>query len=140
MTPLDLKRFGLFADLVEADLDLLADLMDSRSLLSGQQLFREGQEAEGLVMVMEGRVRLESSRAGVIGSVQAGETIGAASLVSVGMREITAVAEQPTEIQVLSREGFHRFVEDAPRSAARVLEALGCELAGILRGGLDHVT
>lgn len=139
MSPTDLKQFGFFADLVEEDLEVLAELLETRALLSGQQLFREGQEAEGLVLVADGRLRLESRRAGVLGFLEAGDVLGGTSLVAVGTREVTAVAEQPTEVHVLSREAFHRFVEDAPRAGARVLEALARELAGILRGGLEYL-
>lgn len=140
MSPTDLKRFQLFADLVEEDLAMLAGLLETRGLLSGQQLFREGQEAEGLVLVTDGRLRLERPRAGVLGFLEQGDVVGGASLVVVGTREVTAVAEQPTEVHLLTREAFHRFVEDAPRAGARVLEALARELAGVLRNGLEYLS
>jgi len=135
-----LERFELLADLHGDEARLLWELLEPVELREGQQLFREGQESEGLVLVDEGSLRCESRRTGALGCHGAGTVIGAASLVVVGPRELTAVADGPSRVLLLSREAFHRFEADAPRGAARVLAAIAHLLGSTLRDSLDHLT
>ena len=100
-------------------------------------LFREREEASGLVLVVEGRVRLESSRAGELGSVGPGTALGAVSLVAVGPREASAVADSACCVLLLRRSTFRRLADDAPRAACRLAEAIACDAAALLRAGLE---
>jgi hypothetical protein len=40
---------------------------------------------------------------------------------------------------VLRRSAFRRFVDDAPRAACRLAEAIAAELAGLVRAQLDPI-
>jgi CRP-like cAMP-binding protein len=135
----DLKRFAPFVDLGEEELELLDDLLEPRRLAPGQPLQQEGSEAEGLVLVEEGALRLETKREGVLGRCEAGAAFGGLSLAAVGPRAVTAVAEEAAQVRVLTRTAFHRLAEDAPRAACRILEATLAEVAGTLRSGLERL-
>ncbi len=139
MSALELKRFSPLAELSESELELVADLLEERELAAGQPCFREGSEADGLVLVAEGTLALESRRKGDLGTAGAGAALGALSLVVVGPREATAIASEPTRVHLLTRTAFHRLLEDAPRTGVRVLERLLVELAGLVRAGLDRL-
>jgi CRP-like cAMP-binding protein len=135
----DLKVFELLADLSDEERELVAELLERTSLDDGEQLFAEGQESEGLVLVEQGALLLTSNRAGALGQVAAGESLGAVSLVAVGPREATAVASGATRVAVLSRESFRRLADDSPRAACRMLEVALGDLAGAVREGLDRL-
>jgi CRP-like cAMP-binding protein len=135
---LELKGFELLAELSEDERDLVADMLERHELDDGEQFFAEGQEAEGLVLVEIGALALASARAGELGRVEAGDSLGAVSLVAVGPREATAVASGATCVWVLSRESFRRLAEDAPRAACRILEGALEDLAGAVREELDR--
>lgn len=137
MSAVDLKRFALFEELSEEEREVLADEIERIELEPGDVLFRERDEASGLVLVVEGRVRLESSRAGDLGSVGPGTALGAVSLVAVGPREASAVADSACCILLLRRSAFRRLVDDAPRAACRLAEAIACDTAALLRAGLE---
>ena len=137
MSAVDLKRFALFEELSEEEREVLADEVERIELEPGDVLFREQDEASGLVLVVDGRVRLESSRAGELGSVGPGTALGAVSLVAVGPREVSAVAESACSILLLRRSTFRRLVEDAPRAACRLAEAIARDAAALLRAGLE---
>ena len=139
MSDYELKRFKLLADLAGDELETVEELIESRQFAAGDQLFREGQESDGLLLLHEGRLGVESSRWGKLDDVEPGAVVGALALVVVGPREVTAVALEPSCVLLLSRTAFHRLADDAPRAAARVLESLLRDLAGALRGGLDHL-
>jgi len=137
LSAMDLKRFALFEELSEEERELLADGIERIELEPGDVLFREQEEGGGLVLLVEGRVRLESSRAGELGSVGPGTALGAVSLVAVGPREASAVAESACSILLLRRSTFRRLVEDTPRAACRLAEAIARDAAALLRTGLE---
>jgi CRP/FNR family cyclic AMP-dependent transcriptional regulator len=134
----DLKAFALFASLSDTERAAVADLLERLDLDPGEQLFLEGQESEGLVLIESGGLRLSSGRAGDLGVVPAGETLGAVALVAPGRREVTAVASEDTRVWLLSRESFQRLILDEPRASCRMLEAALVDFAGLARLGLDR--
>jgi CRP-like cAMP-binding protein len=134
----DLKAFALLAELREEERELVTDLLERTELEPGEQLFCEGQEAEGLVLIETGTLDLTSARAGALGQVGAGDCVGAVALVAVGPREVTAVASEAACIWMLSRESFLRLCEDSPRAACRILEAALADFAGAARESLDR--
>jgi CRP-like cAMP-binding protein len=135
----DLKAFALLAELTEDERETVTELLERRIELDpGEQLFCEGQEAEGLVLIESGTLDLTSARAGALGQVGAGDCLGAVALVAVGPREVTAVASEAACVWMLSRESFRRLCEDSPRAACRILEAALADFAGAAREGLDR--
>ncbi len=139
MKPEDLKRFELLAEFGCDDRTELCELLESRKIAEGKLLFREGEEANALYLVVSGTVRINSKRAGALGLLCEGANLGAISLVAVGRREATAVAETDASVLVLTRAGFHRLAEDAPRTACRLAEAIIVYLAAGLRVQLPHI-
>lgn len=134
----DLKLFALLGELGEEERELVAELLERFDLDKGEQLFAEGQEAEGLFLVERGALELSSQRVGPLGRTEAGETLGSISLVAVGPREATAVASDPARVWLLSRESFRRLAYDSPRAACRILEAALADFAGAVRDELDR--
>lgn len=136
--PDELKRFALLAEFSETEREALAELLDERTLPNGKSAFREGAEAEGLVLLVEGTLKLKSKRTGeVVGVLEAPAHLGAASLFSFGKREVTALAHGGATVWLLSRSGLPRLAEDSPRAAYRLAEAVAGELAGLMRTALD---
>jgi CRP-like cAMP-binding protein len=134
----DTKLFALLGELGDDERELVADLLERVDLDKGEQLFAEGQEAEGLYFVERGALELSSQRVGKLGRASAGEALGSLSLVTVGPREVTAVASDPSRLWLLSRESFRRLAYDAPRAACRILEAALADFAGAVRDELDR--
>jgi CRP-like cAMP-binding protein len=137
VSAVELKRFTLFEELSEEEREVLSEGIERIELEPGDVLFREQEEASGLVLLVEGRVRLESQRVGELGSVGPGSALGAVSLVTVGPREASAIAESACSIFLLRRSTFRRLADDAPRAACRVAEAIARETAAFLRAGLE---
>jgi len=135
----DLEKVGFLSAFTEDDREALAELLEEKTLAAGRRAFSEGSEAEEVVFVISGSLRLKSRRAGDLGCIGAGQTLGGLCLVAVGLREATAMAEEPTRIAVLPRSAFPRLADDAPRTACRLLEAVGAEAGSLLRMTLDQV-
>jgi CRP/FNR family transcriptional regulator, cyclic AMP receptor protein len=71
----------------------------------GQVLFREGEPPGGLLVVLEGKVRLERGGAPA-GEAAAGETLGTWSLFDDHPRRATAIAATEVRILMLDRDAF----------------------------------
>ena len=132
-----LKQFALFQDLLDEELELLGSLLEEQQLTPGRRILRQGEEAESLVLVLEGTVKFETDD-GDEETMEAPLAFGASSLVASGPRIATVTTASPSRVATLSRTAFHRFADDAPRGAVRVLESLVTDMAGLLRQSLDH--
>ncbi|MCG8592618.1 MAG: cyclic nucleotide-binding domain-containing protein [Proteobacteria bacterium] len=138
MNASELKRFALFAEFTDEDREFVAELMDTLQVSKGAPVFREGSEANGLILVLSGTLRLENKRKGVLGQLEAGSVLGALSLMVVGPREATAFAEEPTQLGLLPRHSFRRLAEDSPRTACRLAEAITADFASYVRSNLGR--
>jgi CRP-like cAMP-binding protein len=127
-----LRRFDLLAECSGEDLSAIAEVLEERQYDAGEALFRAEDEASELLLVIDGRVRIELEGQ-VLGELGAGEAIGAASLVSIGTRACDVVAVEPTVVRVLSREGYHRLRSDRPPAALALQEGTLRGMAGLVR-------
>lgn len=138
MNPEDLKQFSLLVELSDEEREFVAELLEERKLPDGKSAFREGSEGEGLVLLEAGHLKLKSRRTGSeVGVLEAPAHLGAASLFRLGNREVTAIADGPSTIWTLSRSGLSRLLDDSPRAAFRLAEAVASELVALMRSGLD---
>lgn len=127
-----LRRFDLLAECSADDLAALSEILEERRHEAGETLFRAEDEASELLLVTEGRVRLELEGQS-LGELGAGEAIGAACLVSIGTRACDVVAVEPSAVRVLTREGYHRLRADRPSAALALQEGTLRAMAGLVR-------
>jgi CRP-like cAMP-binding protein len=137
VTAADLKRFALLGELSEDDREALFDLLEPQTFRKGRSIFRETAEADGLVLIVRGEVSLATRRDVELGTLGEGAILGGASLFSVGQREVTVKAAGECEVLLLPRTAYRRLVDDYPRTACRLTEAVAAEIAGMLREALD---
>lgn len=137
MNGADLARIALFADLTVSELELLASAGEEQSLRAGEVLCLEGGEADGAILLLEGALDCSRDGLGELPRVEAPAALGLASLARAGNREAKLVAAGPARVLLLTRNGFHRFSQDAPAAAVRLLEAVVSDLAGALQGSLE---
>ncbi len=108
------------AELNDEEREVVASLLEERKLADCKSAFREGSESDGLVLLESGRLKLRSARTGsVVGTLDAPDHLGAASLFSLGNREVTALADGACVVWILSRSALARLVDDSPRAAFR---------------------
>jgi CRP-like cAMP-binding protein len=134
-----LKAFGPFADLSDGEREEVAERLEERELSPDETLFAEGDEADALVLVVDGCLRLSSGRSRETATLPGGSLLGGFSLFAVGTRETTAVGSERSRVLLLRREEFLRLAEDSPRTACRVATALAAELALQTRQGLAAI-
>jgi len=120
----DLKRLQLLAELHEEERETIVSELEELWLDAGSVLFEEGEPGEGALFLVEGGVRLSSSRHADTADVGPGAALGVLALASPGPREVRAETTSRSHLLVLRRSAFRRFCDDEPRAACRLLEAL----------------
>jgi CRP-like cAMP-binding protein len=134
-----LPKLALLAELDPDEQSIVAELLEEHRLTPGTILFAEGDDASSVLFVASGTLKVERRRVGTIGTLGAGACLGGAALVTLGAREATCTALEPTRVLELDRSAFRRLVVDAPRAACRLLEAVAAQIAEAARGALDSV-
>lgn len=140
MSGADLARFPLLAALGDSGREALARVLESLELEAGARLFEAGDPADGLLLVADGRVALSSPLHAARGEFGPGETFGANSLVSEGLRAARAETLSRARVLRLGRDAFRRFADAQPRAACRLLEALLREQAQITHEAVQSMS
>jgi len=123
-----LKAVSFFAAFPRGALRVIADRAIERRFATGDILFRAGDSASGLLVVLEGKVRVvrkAADRAQVVHVERAGGTLGEVPVFSGGGYPATAFAAEPTVCALVGRDVLLAAVKSNPETAFVLLERLG---------------
>ncbi len=115
-----LRSSDLFAVLDLALLEHMTLAFREAELAPGEILMRQGEDADHLAVVLEGRlgVVLEGEREGDrevrLHDLEAGSVVGEVALMVGGQRSATVRALEPTRVFRLSRASFDRLLKEDP--------------------------
>jgi len=120
----------------------LADLargMRVRRFRRGETVFHVGDPGDALFIVMAGSIKItlpaDTGDEAILATLRSGDFFGELALLDGAPRSATAVAIEPTETYVLSRDGFRELIA----SQAQMREALLATLAAEVRRLTNHV-
>ncbi len=133
MLPRDLLiRSPLFSRLAPAELEKVAALLRRRRYRAGEPVFREGDPGTALYVVDTGEIKIllggADGKEVVLSLLGPGEFVGELALLDGEPRSADAVATVPSELLVLPREDFLRFLREVPAVAVNMLAALSRRL------------
>ena len=127
-----LGTLPLFEPLSSAERERLADGCRMRTFARGAALFREGERADGMHVVLRGVVKVvrfaPDGRETVLHLVRKGNTIGEAAMFQRGTFPASAVAVDDVETLYVSAEALFALVTENPELALRMLAALSLRL------------
>jgi len=127
-----LARLPLFQAAPEAALERLAAAARPLRLAEGEVLFRRGDPGEGLVVVLDGLVRLhvstEAGRELTLGLVGPGEPIGEIALIDGGARSADATALTPLRALLLRHADAAAVIAADATLAGALLRTLAARL------------
>ncbi len=133
----ELAAVDVMLDLDAAERALVLPLLSERFTSRGEVLFREGEEGDTVLLILDGVV--EVSIAGPGGSVVPlahigrGWMIGEIALLDGGPRSATCTAVGSCRLAVLRRADFDALAAQHPTLGCRLLRRLGKMLAMRLR-------
>jgi GNAT superfamily N-acetyltransferase len=118
----------------------LASSLSIAHFAPGEHLFREGDPAEALYLLLEGAVEVRGSSGALLGRVTAGGTVGERAMLSESSHGASVSTPTGTVVGVLSREDFRELTARRPDIAVILYRNLAIELGAKLRkvdGGAD---
>lgn len=137
----DAFRESVFFERVDPELvEQLASHVTEIRLDSDELLFREGDEADALYVVVEGRLEAVTepgeTDGRVLGSIREGEPVGELAVLLGGCRSATVYARADCRLARLDAEDMAPFLQDSPEMQAALRDQVD---ARIRRNELDHI-
>ena len=128
-----IKKTVLFKGSSNEEIELASGLFQERQIKQNTNIFTEKMPAEALYIIKSGNVRI-SIMAGEgeekpLLMLGPGEFFGELALLQEESRLVTARAETPVELLLLTRKDFQALVELDPRTGARVAMTIAKLLA-----------
>lgn len=127
-----LRQVGLFEGLDEAHLVELVSRGRHRVLDAGQTVFLEGDRADGLFVLLAGRVKVYKTsprgREQILRIMSRGEPLGEVAVLSGEAYPANAETLEPSELVFIPRQAFLDLVGREPEVALRLLAALSVRL------------
>jgi CRP-like cAMP-binding protein len=138
------RRRSFAAALTAAERSALHEAGRPRRFAPGQAVFREGDEAGFVVVIVSGRVKVSVSGVGgrdlVLAFPGPGELVGEIAAVSGRPRSATVTAMTDVDALAIATDEFRRFVSRHARVASLVFEHLAALLAVADRQRVDLAT
>jgi signal transduction histidine kinase/predicted CoA-binding protein len=119
-----LKKIPMFADLPEADLERLCEMVTEIRLPTGAELFTEGSPGDQAYVIKEGQIEIVKSSNGrevLLAVRQAGEVIGEMSLLDSAPRFATGRARNESLLLAIRHEDLDRLLNTSPSAAKALL-------------------
>jgi CRP-like cAMP-binding protein len=113
----------------------LTDHAVEKRLVAGQTLWSAGDRADGIALVLEGKVRVVRGTGGrqvVIHWDEAGATLGEVPFFTDGVYPATAVAMEPTRVLIFSQAAVKRAMAVDPGIAFFFLKGLSQRVQGLV--------
>jgi CRP-like cAMP-binding protein len=132
---LTLASLPTFAELEMEALHQIAALAETWYFRAGEVIFRQHEPSDSGFVVLSGAVVLDASRNGKVSVniVQPPGVLGQMSINATSTRAATAIALEPSRLLKVSRDLFHRVLEDYPQSADDMRQALAARLRHFAR-------
>ena len=119
-----LHAVSLFQTLNESGLRALASRVKERRLGAGRLVFKEGEPADSMYVVLSGGVKIflkdAAGKEVVLDTKKPGEYFGEMML-DYRPRSASIVTLEPSEFAVISREDFQAFLRQHPEAAEQVI-------------------
>ncbi len=127
-----LEQSELFRSLPAADATEAAGLAAQRRFAVGEVLFRQGEPANGFMVLLEGRVKVAQTtsdgRETVMRFITPGELFGCVPLLGQDAYPGSAEAVEPVRVLAWDNRAMGQLLERQPRFATSALRAIGGRL------------
>jgi len=127
-----LKGMALCGALSAAELEVIAAIVETRSIAAGKELFREGDPGDGLFLVVAGEIDVikrgpRGDRS--LARLSAGGVLGEMSLITADARSATGRATLDTRVLRLPAQRFRALLEGGSTAALKIAAAIAEVLA-----------
>ena len=130
-----IKNVVLFKDLSAREIEMIDSLMHERHYLADEIIFDEGEEGQGLFVVLSGRIKIfrPGSENDFKLEFGPGSFFGEVALLDQSVRTAQARAVDDTQVVALFRSEFYQLLDTHSAIASRISFQLARVLAARLR-------
>lgn len=138
VSPELLRRFAYFSGATEQTLKQVAMLAEEKSVRAGDVLFREGQDATELCVLMEGEVDIQyvlgDGTYQTVDTLIAGDLMVWSALVEPHTTHSMGVARTPVKLIAIDAPRFRALLDSEPVLGYHVMKAVAAAVAHRLHG------
>lgn len=128
------NKEGILCNLTPQNKDIISERKGNNFYKKGQAIFYEGNHANGLYCIHNGRVKLsklgEDGKEQIVRFAKAGDILGYRSLLSDEPYHATATAMEDCSICLVSKERFNGLLETDSKLSVNVIQLLSRDLRG----------
>lgn len=129
-----LGEVEVFRDVEPATLEAVAEAVDTLEVAEGEYLFREGDQADFMFVVVEGTLEVRKAAGErseiALRKMGSGEAGGLTSMAVPKRRSASLKAEEPVTVLCVARDEFLELLAGRPDLARAVIELLGNKVRG----------
>ncbi len=122
----EIRRFELFSEIDDSIWEKISGRLESVKLDKGQSLFRQGDPADAMYVVIDGQLEViifdENGREAVIGKIDPCEPVGEIQAISGGKRTASVYAVCETHLVKINKIVVEGLASDAPDVFGRILK------------------
>lgn len=123
-----LRNVPLFAGLDQSELEKLSRVAGRRRAERGEFVVRAGEETDALYILISGRAKVtnsdEEGREIILAVLGPGESFGEMGLIDGSPRSANVVAQEASELVVVSKQDFQRCMQDNFQVALKLMQVL----------------
>jgi CRP/FNR family transcriptional regulator, cyclic AMP receptor protein len=131
-----LPEMGFASDFDSEERSQLGNFGEFLALGDGDVLIEEGQNQDGLYMIVSGTFHVQTvvtGRSVLLGNLRVGDTVGEINIFDPGMASASVVSRSFSEVWRIDRVRLEQYLEAHPRTAARLLVNVATQLSKRLR-------
>jgi CRP-like cAMP-binding protein len=110
-----------------ARITILQNSRDAIDISAGQMLFKQGDTAEQMYVIIDGEIEVTVNGT-VVGEAGPGEAMGEMALIDNSVRSATAVAKTDARVVPIDRRRFLFMVTETPNFALQLLSIMADRL------------
>ncbi len=143
ISPELLRRYPFFGLLTEAQLKAIAMIAQEVNIPSGSQIFKEGEKADALYLLLQGSVDLyytvetegllDFSKEFLVGEINPGDAFGVSALMEPYIFTATAKADQNLRVISIDAVAMRALLEDDAKMSCVIMYQLAKAYAERLR-------